>query len=96
MRRFNHIDGVAPYNGTVAITVNSTVVELDYRNPRHEPYRTIMRECEQVAQLIQTTAPIRIDVRRFREGAPFALFDINMKPVCLVSLYGVYSVADKW
>lgn len=83
VRRFNHVDGVAPYNGTVAVTANSAVVELDERNPEHEPYRAIMKECEQVAQVVQTTAPIRIDVRRFREEGPFALFDINMKPVCL-------------
>ena len=84
IHRFNHVDGVAPYNGTVAVTANSAVVELDDRNPEHEPYRAIMRECEQVARLIQTTAPIRIDVRQFRKGGPFALFDINMKPVCSV------------
>ena len=79
--RFNHVDGIAPYNGTVAVTNNSHVVELQDENPDHEHYRAIMRECEQVAQLIQTTAPIRIDIRRFRKGSPFALFDINMKPV---------------
>lgn len=83
--RFNHVDGIAPYNGTVAVTANSKVVELDDQNPDQEHYRAIMRECEQVAQLIQITAPIRIDVRRFREGSRFALFDINMKPVCVLS-----------
>ena len=81
VRRFNHVDGIAPYNGTVAVAANSNVVGLDDRNPDHEHYRAIMRECEQVARLIQTTAPIRIDVRRFRKGSRFALFDINMKPV---------------
>lgn len=83
--RFNHVDGIAPYNGAVAVTANSNVVELDDQNPDHEHYRVIMRECEQVARLIQTTAPIRIDVRRFREGSRFALFDINMKPVRFLS-----------
>jgi hypothetical protein len=34
-----------------------------------------------VAELLRCTAPIRIDVRRFAEGAEFALFDVNMKPV---------------
>lgn len=79
--RFNHIDGIASYNGAVAVTSNSHVVEVQDRNPDHEHYRAIMRECERVAQLIQTTAPIRIDIRRFGEGSRFALFDINMKPV---------------
>lgn len=86
--RFNHVDGIAPYNGTVAVTANSHVVELQDQNidPEHEQYRAIMRECERVAEVIQTTAPIRIDIRQFREGGPFALFDINMKPVCFVPL----------
>lgn len=79
--RYNHIDGIAPYNGTVAVTSNSHVVEVQGQNPDHEDYRAIMRECERVAQLIRTTAPIRVDIRRFGEGSPFALFDINMKPV---------------
>ncbi|KAJ0383910.1 hypothetical protein COL922a_009483 [Colletotrichum nupharicola] len=30
--------------------------------------------------LLGTTAPIRIDVRRFKAGFKFALFDVNMKP----------------
>lgn len=81
--RFNHVDGIAPYNGTVAVTLNSHVVELEDQNTNteHEQYRAIMRECERVAEMIQTTAPIRIDIRQFGERGPFALFDINMKPV---------------
>ena len=81
--RFNHQHGVAPYNGVVAVTTNSRVVsraEFD-----SEPtYADVARQCERVAQLLQCTAPIRVDVRRFRDGerdCPFALFDVNMKPV---------------
>ena len=81
--RFNHQDGIAPYNGVVAVTTNSRVVsraEFD-----SEPtYADVARQCERVAQLLQCTAPIRVDVRRFREDereCPFALFDVNMKPV---------------
>ncbi|EAW17307.1 uncharacterized protein NFIA_072210 [Aspergillus fischeri NRRL 181] len=33
-----------------------------------------------VARLIGATAPIRVDVRRFRLGSDFALFDITMQP----------------
>lgn len=78
--RFNHADGVAPYSGEVAVTKNSRVVtaeeiEADFY------YGDIMRQCEQVAKLIQATAPIRIDIRRIQEEGKFALFDINMKPV---------------
>lgn len=78
--RFNHMDGIAPYNGVVAVTTNSRVVtqkELD----AYLSYRAIMDECRNVAKLIQARAPIRIDVRCFSPGSQFALFDINMKPV---------------
>ncbi|KAH8891487.1 glutathione synthetase ATP-binding domain-like protein [Thozetella sp. PMI_491] len=77
--RFNHQDGIAPYNGVVAVTSNSRVVADGERDPI---YSQVMRECEQVARFLGTTAPIRVDVRRFRDApdSQFALFDINMKP----------------
>jgi D-alanine-D-alanine ligase-like ATP-grasp enzyme len=77
--RFNHDQGIAPYNGTVAVTANSRVVTKD--EMRDEAYGEAMRQCEGVASLIKATAPIRIDVRRFRPQSDFAIFDINMKPV---------------
>lgn len=77
--RFNHESGIAPYNGTVAVTANSRVAtEHEMNDPA---YKIAMRQCEAVAELIGATAPIRVDVRRFKEGSEFALFDINMKPV---------------
>ncbi|CAG7959699.1 unnamed protein product [Penicillium nalgiovense] len=76
--RFNHAAGIAPYNGTVAVTANSRVISND--EMKEPAYQKIMGECVKVAQLIGATAPIRIDVRRLREGSEFALFDINMKP----------------
>ncbi|CAI7627109.1 unnamed protein product [Penicillium manginii] len=76
--RFNHMDGIAPYNGVVAVVANSRVVtDKDMEDPA---YRKIMDEGVKVAALIGATAPIRIDVRRFHEASEFALFDINMKP----------------
>jgi len=79
--RFNHTDGIAPYNGVVAVVSNSRVVtDKDMEDPA---YRKIMDEGVRVAALIGATAPIRIDVRRFSQGSEFALFDINMKPVGL-------------
>ncbi|KAJ0417967.1 glutathione synthetase ATP-binding domain-like protein [Aspergillus carlsbadensis] len=76
--RFNHADGIAPYNGVVAVTANSRVVtEDELKDPA---YGEAMGQCEEVARLIGATAPIRVDVRRFVEGGQFALFDINMKP----------------
>ncbi|KAH6689863.1 hypothetical protein F5X68DRAFT_204371 [Plectosphaerella plurivora] len=74
--RFNHHDGIAPYNGAVAVTANSRAV-VGSEDPA---YAKISRECERVAEFLGTTAPIRIDVRRFSEGSDFALFDVNMKP----------------
>lgn len=77
--RFNHVDGIAPYNGAVAVSTNSRLLtENELKDPA---YNKIMDECVQVAKLIGATAPIRIDVRRFNRGTDFALFDINMKPV---------------
>lgn len=78
--RFNHVDGIAPYSGNVAVTVNSRAVTAPEME-RDPAYATIMKECEAVAGLLQTTAPLRIDIRRFGLGTNFALFDINMKPV---------------
>ncbi|CAK42697.1 hypothetical protein CBS115989_9823 [Aspergillus niger] len=76
--RFNHAEGIAPYNGVVAVTANSRAISP---NELKDPaYGKVMRECESVAALIGATAPIRVDVRRFAEGSDFALFDINMKP----------------
>ena len=79
--RFNHEDGIAPYNGVVAVTKNSYV--LSSSTLSSDPaYDTILRQCEAVASLLRVTAPIRIDVRRVsaKKGAPFAMFDVNMKP----------------
>ncbi|PYI17943.1 glutathione synthetase ATP-binding domain-like protein [Aspergillus violaceofuscus CBS 115571] len=76
--RFNHVDGVAPYSGAVAVTVNSRTVSAD--EMKDASYGSVMRQCEQIAKLIGATAPLRIDIRRFREGSEFAIFDINMKP----------------
>jgi biotin carboxylase len=80
VQRFNHDDGIAPYNGAVAVTANSQAV-LGSEDPA---YAKVSRECERVAEFLGTTAPIRIDVRRFSEGSDFALFDVNMKPVRLL------------
>lgn len=78
--RFNHADGVAPYNGVVAVTANSRALSNKEIEANHH-YGNIMRQCEDIAELLNVTAPIRIDVRCFREGSEFAAFDVNMKPV---------------
>lgn len=84
--RFNHSDGVAPYNGAVAVTSNSRVVSAE--EYRQDPaYERVAKECEQMAGLLKATAPIRIDVRRFQKGSNFALFDVNMKPVSVIGCF---------
>lgn len=90
--RFNHEDNIAPYNGVVAVTADSRVLSTA-EIERGSGYKEAVTECEEVARLLQVTAPIRVDLRRFATGrlSPFALFDVNMKPVsqpsssCLLS-----------
>ncbi|KAJ5083931.1 glutathione synthetase ATP-binding domain-like protein [Penicillium alfredii] len=79
VRRFNHVNGIAPYSGKVAVTSNSQAVSRAERES-DPAYAAIMRECEVVGDLLQTTAPLRIDIRRFGAESGFALFDVNMKP----------------
>jgi D-alanine-D-alanine ligase-like ATP-grasp enzyme len=81
--RFNHFEGVAPYNGVVAVTANSRAVRDD-ELAKDPSYHEIMDQCRRIAELIQAKAPLRIDIRRFSEGSEFALFDVNMKPVSFI------------
>ncbi|WVQ97547.1 hypothetical protein IAU59_004661 [Kwoniella sp. CBS 9459] len=77
--RFDRINGVAPWNGTVPVTANSRVVTR--AEAASDPsYATIQRQCEIVAKLLKATAPIRVDCRRDVEGGAFFLFDVNLKP----------------
>jgi hypothetical protein len=79
--RYNHADGVAPWNGVVPVTASSKAVEEEeYNNAR---YGEAGRVCEGVAILLKVMAQIRIDIGRFRDRGRerFALFDVNMKPV---------------
>ncbi|KAK5061115.1 hypothetical protein LTR84_007657 [Exophiala bonariae] len=80
--RFNHEHGIAPYNGVVAVTANSRLLSPEELSCDSN-YARISEECERIARLLQVTAPIRVDVRRFKDSSEsaFAAFDINMKPV---------------
>lgn len=80
--RFNHESGIAPYNGVVAVTSNSRTLTHE-ETKKDKRYLEASKQCERVAELMQATAPIRIDIRRYNANpdTPFALFDINMKPV---------------
>ena len=86
--RFNHEAGVVPYNGLVAVTANSRVVDPEEAK-KDARYAQAAKECEEMAQLLHATGPIRIDIRRFNEdqGSQFALFDINMKPVSYFNVF---------
>lgn len=82
--RFNHEDDIAPYNGVVAVTSNSRVLAKEELQ-KDNRYSEASKQCERIAELMQATAPIRVDIRRYNRNpdTPFAIFDINMKPVSL-------------
>lgn len=84
--RFSHEDDIAPYNGVTAVTRNSRAI-TQHEFEADASYGVISRQCEQVAQLLNATAPMRIDIRRFsgEAGSLFAIFDVNMKPVSLTA-----------
>jgi hypothetical protein len=92
--RFNHQGGIAPYNGVVAVTANSRVVPESEADPLHD---RLASECERAASLLGMTAPIRIDVRRFKDSSesPYALFDVNMKLVSKLCFLVACSPTDR-
>ena len=77
LTRFNHKNGIAPYNGVVAVVNNSKV--LDDKELNSKKIKKVYQECEKAASLINAKAPIRIDCRANENGEYF-LFDLNMKP----------------
>ena len=77
VKRFNHKDGIAPYNGVVAVMKNSQVLENSELNSKI--IIEICRQCEKAGELLNIKAPIRIDCRTDENGNYF-LFDLNMKP----------------
>jgi D-alanine-D-alanine ligase-like ATP-grasp enzyme len=75
--RFDQRDGVAPYNGDVAVTANSAAVPQDRVS---EPALTAMTDaCVEAARLVEARGVIRIDCRCDARGV-LRLFDLNMKP----------------
>lgn len=75
--RLGHQAGVAPYNGVVAVTRNSIVLDADaQQNPAVARQR---RDCVAAASLLGVRSAIRIDARPDATGV-FRLFDRNMKP----------------
>lgn len=77
VRRFNHHNGIAPYNGIVAVVENSEVVTAAMES---EPkFQKMYEDCALAGKLVSLQAPIRIDCRSDESGNYF-LFDLNMKP----------------
>lgn len=77
VKRFNHVNSIAPYSGKVAVTKNSKV--LNGKELLNDNIQIVMKQCAQVGTLINSKAPIRIDCRANENGS-FFLFDINLKP----------------
>ncbi|TWU58950.1 D-alanine--D-alanine ligase [Rubripirellula tenax] len=77
VQRFNHEFGVAPYNGTVAVTKNSRV--FDNRECRAATTKELMQACVLAYGIVDARAPIRIDCRKDHEGR-WLMFDLNAKP----------------
>ena len=77
VERFNHIDGIAPYNGIVAVVNNSSIVPDNELNSKE--IKEISQKCELAAKIIDAQAPIRIDCRKNKDGK-YEIFDLNMKP----------------
>lgn len=77
VRRFNHDDGVAPYNGAVAVTQNSAALTPGETDT--PAVRALIADCLRAYELVGARAPIRIDCRADASGR-YRLFDLNMKP----------------
>jgi D-alanine-D-alanine ligase len=77
VKRFNHQNGIAPYNGVVAIVNNSAVLSHDELS--EAAVIQLRKECEFATKLVNAKAPVRIDCRANAAGKYF-LFDLNMKP----------------
>lgn len=77
IRRFDQKDGVAPYNGDVAVTANS--VAIDVEELASPAVQAMLDACVKAAALVGARAVIRIDCRADARGA-YKLFDLNMKP----------------
>ncbi|MBK0369320.1 ATP-grasp domain-containing protein [Flavobacterium agrisoli] len=77
VKRFNHENGIAPFNGKVAVVNNSEV--LTNLELRQEEIQQLCLQCEVASKIVNAKAPIRIDCRANAKGKYF-LFDLNMKP----------------
>jgi len=77
VERFNHIDGIAPYNGIVAVIKNSKIIS-DAAQKSKEIIE-ISKQCKLAANILKVLAPIRIDCRKNNRNQ-YQIFDLNLKP----------------
>lgn len=77
VKRFNHVDGIVPYSGKVAVMDNSCVV--DETEQESKEVNDLCTECIKVFSLLKVRAPIRVDARADANGK-YWIFDVNMKP----------------
>ncbi len=77
VKRYNHEDGIAPYNGIVAVIENSRALSAQEETSSH--VQEAYDDCIKAAELLNIKAPIRIDCRADERGQ-YYLFDVNMKP----------------
>lgn len=73
VERFNHLNGISPYNGDVAVIENSKVI------PNDDKLNFLCQECVKIAKLLKVKSLIRIDCRQDDKG-DYYIFDVNMKP----------------
>ena len=77
VERFNHIEGIVPYNGVIAVVNNSK--KIPNNNESIKELNEISKWCELAGKIIGARAPIRIDCRKNSVGV-YQIFDLNMKP----------------
>lgn len=75
--RYNHKDGIAPYNGAVAVVSNSKVMASD--EYMCAAIASIMADCRRAYEMLGALAPIRLDCRADTHGR-YYIFDVNFKP----------------
>jgi D-alanine-D-alanine ligase-like ATP-grasp enzyme len=77
VRRFDHQQGIAPYNGTVPVSKNS--LALTPKEQSEPAVADMLEACIKAAEIVGALAPIRIDCRADASGQ-YQLFDVNAKP----------------
>lgn len=74
VERFNHCNGIAPYNGVVAVSKNSRAVLQN-----DESLNKISDACSKAVISMDLKALVRIDCRENSQGE-YEMFDFNLKP----------------